>query len=176
MGKSSKHANTAAQCQESSEAQDRMGEKDCISNIFAHKKVLSSPGKLPGSEGDRKLEASDSAINTTPPRKSTEGIANAMAEESTECRSQFEKEVATPSQLMMLIKSQGYKCAISGLDISDPSNAQLDHISPVSAGGNHAVSNLQWVHAKLNRMKGTMSQQEFLELCTAVARHTPCPH
>jgi hypothetical protein len=31
-----------------------------------------------------------------------------------------------------------------------------------------SVDNLQWVHEEINRMNGTMNNQEFLELCKRI--------
>jgi predicted DNA-binding protein YlxM (UPF0122 family) len=78
---------------------------------------------------------------------------------------------ATAGQLMELVKKQDFKCALSGEDITDPNLASLDHIVPVSDGGGNEVDNLQWVLSEVNRMKGTLTQERFIELCCKIASH-----
>ena len=80
-----------------------------------------------------------------------------------------DNKIATRGELIGLIKSQKFKCALSGVSMS-PSNAELDHIVPVSDGGGHNIANLQVVHKAINRMKGTMSNDQFIEWCERVAR------
>jgi predicted DNA-binding protein YlxM (UPF0122 family) len=52
---------------------------------------------------------------------------------------------ATAGQLMELVKKQDFKCALSGEDI--------------------------WVLSEVNRMKGTLTQERFIELCCKIASH-----
>lgn len=75
----------------------------------------------------------------------------------------------TTSSLRALLESQSYKCALTSWDLT-PETATVDHVVPVSDGGDHDISNLQFVHFSVNRAKGTMSQQDFIALCVAVAR------
>jgi hypothetical protein len=70
------------------------------------------------------------------------------------------------------LKDNHFKCALSGIDLA-PDDFCLDHIQPFADGGTNHVSNLQCVHPLINKMKGTMSSQQFIELCKAVARHNP---
>jgi CRISPR/Cas system Type II protein with McrA/HNH and RuvC-like nuclease domain len=75
----------------------------------------------------------------------------------------------THNELMTLIESQGYRCALSGVRL-DPERAVIDHIVPVSKGGDNDIDNLQWVHTVANKMKGNMSDESFIKWCTRVAR------
>ena len=77
------------------------------------------------------------------------------------------KKQATARQLYELIEDQEFRCALSGMKLT-PKMARLDHKVPVSKGGDDSVDNLQWVHEEINRMKGTMDNQEFLELCKRI--------
>jgi hypothetical protein len=77
---------------------------------------------------------------------------------------------ATPSQLMETLKRQKFRCALSGVKLS-PETAQLDHIEPLSDGGSNDASNLQWLDARVNKAKNTMSQAEFVRMCVEVAIH-----
>lgn len=72
--------------------------------------------------------------------------------------------------LVKLIEKQGYRCAISGVELT-PELASLDHIVPVSKGGEHAVDNVIWVHAEINRMKGQLSMDEFVSFCSKVVQY-----
>ena len=75
---------------------------------------------------------------------------------------------ASRGQILELLKTQEYRCAVSGQELS-PSDAQLDHIIPVSVGGSNLIDNLQIVTSNINKMKGTMSNDEFIAVCKIVA-------
>ena len=82
------------------------------------------------------------------------------------------KKKATRAELRGLIESQEYRCNLSGL-ILEPPDAALDHIVPVCNGGGHTIDNLQVVHVIINRMKGKMSNEDFIEMCNLVAKSNP---
>jgi hypothetical protein len=71
--------------------------------------------------------------------------------------------------LTEIFESQGRRCAYSGLPLIPGENACVDHKHPKSRGGSHDRSNLQWVTKEINRMKGTLPHERFVELCVAVA-------
>lgn len=70
--------------------------------------------------------------------------------------------------LMDLLRKQEFRCALSGKELT-PKNAELDHIVPRSKGGSDDLDNLQWLDKRINRMKGQMSQEQFLDCCRKVA-------
>lgn len=76
----------------------------------------------------------------------------------------------TAKQILGLIEKQGYRCALSGRQLT-PETASLDHIEPLSRGGTHDISNLQVVEYQVNTAKGTLTVAEFLQLCQDVVRH-----
>lgn len=81
-------------------------------------------------------------------------------------------QVPTYRQLMDLYESQGQRCALSGLPLvvnADGDNMAIDHRVSIEAGGGHDISNLQWLRKDVNRMKGTMSEQDFIAICHHVA-------
>ena len=80
------------------------------------------------------------------------------------------EKVATRHELRKLVDRQGYKCSLSGAELS-PSVAELDHVVSVADGGWHGVDNLQVLHKVVNRMKGTMGNDEFIQWCRLVADH-----
>lgn len=71
-------------------------------------------------------------------------------------------------QLIQLVKKQEFRCALSG-ELLTPQNSELDHINPRSKGGTDAIENLQWLTKKVNRMKGSMTQKEFIETCRRIS-------
>ncbi len=75
---------------------------------------------------------------------------------------------ATAEECYQLLIDQEYRCALSGLPLS-PKAVALDHIVSVSDGGSDEIANLQWVDVRVNTMKRTLSQAEFIELCKRVA-------
>ena len=60
------------------------------------------------------------------------------------------------------------KWAKSGIELT-PETAALDHITPVALGGEHSVANLQWLNCEVNRMKGMLSVDVFVDICKRVA-------
>lgn len=83
-------------------------------------------------------------------------------------------ERATSSDLMDLLKKQDYKCALTGVVLT-PKNANIDHIFPRSQGGSDLPSNLQWIVDNINKMKGSLDQSTFIELCGMVWKHAHPP-
>ena len=69
--------------------------------------------------------------------------------------------------ILALLEIQGHLCALSGIRL-DIDNAELDHKIPVARGGTNDLSNLQWIHKEINRAKGTMTNDEFIEVCAMV--------
>ena len=70
-----------------------------------------------------------------------------------------------------LLSQQEFKCGLTDEALT-PENATLDHITPRKNGGCNSVDNLQWVTKQANGAKGTMAQDEFLEMCQRVVeRH-----
>jgi len=76
-----------------------------------------------------------------------------------------------------LFEEQGGLCALTGLPLSQrPSSggaptaesASLDRIDNTRG---YSPDNVQWVLKDINWMKGTFTQDRFLELCRAVAQH-----
>ena len=80
---------------------------------------------------------------------------------------------ATVKQVTEKLEGQDYKCALTGWELQ-PDSFALDHIVPMSQGGDDSIENLDCVHAIANQAKGTMGKQEFIAMCIAVARHNGC--
>ena len=76
---------------------------------------------------------------------------------------------ATRAEIRQLISDQDYRCSLSGIQLT-PENAALDHILPVANGGTHLIENLQVLDERINRMKNTLSNDEFIDLCRKVTQ------
>jgi hypothetical protein len=72
-------------------------------------------------------------------------------------------------ELVSLVEDQSYCCNLTGWEMK-PETASLDHKTPVSRGGDHSIENLQVLDYRVNKAKGTMTNEEFVEMCCAVAR------
>lgn len=76
-------------------------------------------------------------------------------------------EKISAKRLYRLLELQGFKCAVTGRDLT-PETASLDHKVPLSQGGSNLMDNVQIVHWDVNKAKGTMTMSEFLALCKEV--------
>ena len=60
-----------------------------------------------------------------------------------------------------------YRCELTGVKMT-PQTVSMDHLQPLCNGGDHIMSNLQFVTKEANRMKGTLSQHDFIAICRQV--------
>jgi 5-methylcytosine-specific restriction endonuclease McrA len=72
--------------------------------------------------------------------------------------------------LYRLAKKQKCRCALTG-DKLTRDNISVDHITPLSKGGNNVVENLRLVTYDVNIVKNSLSDLEFLTICKNVVRH-----
>jgi 5-methylcytosine-specific restriction endonuclease McrA len=70
--------------------------------------------------------------------------------------------------LYALLEKQNYRCALTG-DVLSPDDVAIDHIVPISSGGDFSIENSQLVSKAANRAKHTLSQAAFITLCKQVA-------
>lgn len=76
----------------------------------------------------------------------------------------------TPEEINELYEEQEGLCALSGLSIGW-SKVGWDHTASIDRIDNsegYYLENIQLVHKKINMMRGSLSVDEFLELCAAV--------
>jgi len=71
------------------------------------------------------------------------------------------------SNVLLLLKQQQYRCALTGRELT-PQTAALDHILPIRCGGEHVMENVQVLHKDVNRAKGSLTNDEFINLCNDV--------
>lgn len=86
----------------------------------------------------------------------------------------------TASEIVELFNKQQGKCALSGVEIffdisskthqkrSKNTTASLDRKD--SAKG-YVMSNLQWIHKKINIMKMDMDESQFIDFCDLISKH-----
>lgn len=71
------------------------------------------------------------------------------------------------NELFEQLKSQNYRCSLSGLTISlDDGSASVDRIN-CKIG--YITGNIQWVHRTINYMKDELYQEDFINLCYKIA-------
>lgn len=80
-------------------------------------------------------------------------------------------EKISGGKLRQLVEAQEFRCALSGVELT-PEVAEADHIDPLCNGGTNTMENMQIVHATINTMKGTLTQEEFIGWCKRVAGWT----
>ena len=72
-------------------------------------------------------------------------------------------------ELRLQLEGQKFRCAYSGVAIMPGVNGSLDHIVPKSKGGTNEAYNLHWVDLRVNKMKGSMLEDEFVAMCAVIA-------
>lgn len=85
----------------------------------------------------------------------------------------------TKEDLWAKFQEQDERCALSNLPLSfTPTyksrkidqTASLDRID---SHGDYTPSNIQWLHKDVQRMKNSLDQKRFLELCNLISRQHP---
>lgn len=66
------------------------------------------------------------------------------------------------------LEANGYRCALSGVTLT-PEILSIEHLQPLTRGGSHTEDNVAIVHKIVNRMKGELTQSEFIDWCCLVA-------
>ena len=73
---------------------------------------------------------------------------------------------------------QKRKCAISGLEIefenSKNINSNLCSLDRIDSSKGYISGNVQWVDRRINFMKQSMSQKDFIDMCKTIASNNPC--
>lgn len=87
-------------------------------------------------------------------------------------KSTYNKPTFSVDQLLSKI-GDNPRCYISGepIDIGDTRSWHLDHIIPKSRGGSNNLDNANVCLAKVNIAKGSMTNEEFIEMCKKVVSY-----
>lgn len=71
--------------------------------------------------------------------------------------------------------SKNHYCALSGIDLSFDISKQMNDqnlsIDRIDSSKGYTMDNIQLVDKKINMMKGTLSNEEFIDLCKKVAEY-----
>lgn len=74
-----------------------------------------------------------------------------------------------------LYEEQRHICALSGISLEPNLNLTMQQqnmsIDRIDSNIGYEEGNIQWVDKRINMMKGSLSNKEFIELCTKVAEH-----
>lgn len=76
-----------------------------------------------------------------------------------------------------IIEQQNFRCALSGQPITLISEGgyrrhkQTASIDRKDNDKGYVEGNVQWVHKDINKMKHALTEERFIEMCTAVAQH-----
>lgn len=76
----------------------------------------------------------------------------------------------TNKHLRQLLEYQNYRCALTGVELV-PHETQGDHIISYSEGGKNTMDNIQLITSIANKAKGTLSNDDFIQMCCEVAAH-----
>ena len=70
-----------------------------------------------------------------------------------------------------LFLRQGMKCALSGVPIGFGKRCDTASLDRIDSSLGYTGSNVQWVHKKVNAMKSSFPENEFVFFCTQIAKH-----
>jgi 5-methylcytosine-specific restriction endonuclease McrA len=76
----------------------------------------------------------------------------------------------SPFQFWSIAKRQKLICPLTGRYLNGDIMS-IDHKIPISKGGTHEISNLQFVHVEVNYAKRNLLQMNFIKLCKEVAEY-----
>lgn len=79
----------------------------------------------------------------------------------------------THEDLWKLFCKQMGECAITGISLSfgesySDRKGRTASLDRIDSSKGYVKGNVQWVHKEINRMKGNLSQESFIDLCKAV--------
>lgn len=83
----------------------------------------------------------------------------------------------TIEELWELYLVQGFKCAISKQDIEFEEKGYIQQnvcsLDRIDSKKGYVRGNVQWVDRRINFMKHSMSQKEFIDMCKTIANNNP---
>ncbi|GBF44517.1 HNH endonuclease [Leptospira ellinghausenii] len=66
-----------------------------------------------------------------------------------------------------LLHNQNFKCYVSGMELTYD-NIEIEHIIPLTMGGEHSFENLCLVDRSLKELKRFKTKEEIIELCKII--------
>lgn len=78
----------------------------------------------------------------------------------------------TIEELDELLIEQDFKCSLSGVEIYVGYNSdktQTASLDRIDSSKGYVIKNVQWLHKDVNMAKMALSQDDFIQMCTAVA-------
>lgn len=78
----------------------------------------------------------------------------------------------TIKEAWKLFKNQDKKCALTGWEITLTDSSSLKQtasLDRINSNKHYKLSNIQWVHKDVNRIKQNYSQDYFITICEAIA-------
>lgn len=76
------------------------------------------------------------------------------------CRQSNIPESLIP-ELILKLQEQNYSCFYTGRLLIPGNNLTIDHVIPVSKGGDNSLDNLVWCDTAVNRLKSCTSVEDF---------------
>lgn len=81
----------------------------------------------------------------------------------------------TPEYLEELYEKQNHKCAISGLplevDLTKRATEQPWSLDRIDSNKGYVKGNVQWVDKRVNMMKQSYNQEDFIKICSEIAKN-----
>lgn len=81
----------------------------------------------------------------------------------------------TVDYLNNLYESQNHTCVLSGISLEPNLSLTMQQqnmsIDRINSNIGYEEGNIQWVDKRINMMKGSLSNEEFIELCTKVSEY-----
>lgn len=102
-------------------------------------------------------------------QKRAGGMASNLRSREASMDSPATKRVGV-KDILALLHKQLFRCAYTGEELT-PENVGADHMTPVSRGGSNEIENIALVLGNVNSAKGTMTVEEFVEMCRKVTIH-----
>lgn len=72
-----------------------------------------------------------------------------------------------------IFEKQNKKCALSGLDLKfrkGDNRIQTASLDRIDSSKTYTIDNIQWVHKEINRMKGCLTEPEFIKYCEEIIK------
>ena len=119
-----------------------------------------------------RIEETDATTGTDPATGlAMVSVDHVSLQQSTKANEKKTRGGVSPRRMIEKIKQQGFRCFFTGIELQRE-DASVDHVVPLARGGKHEEANLELVHSAINRMKGTMTGDEFVAWCVKVAVHS----